>query len=59
MIKVLLADKLSPQTVELQEKIPKFDMVEHIGLPADLHKQKIQERAGADAVSVLKEFFNV
>lgn len=46
MIKVLLADKLSPQAVELQKKNPEFDMVENIGLPADLHTKKIQERAG-------------
>ncbi len=43
MIKVLLADKLSPWAVELLKEIPEFDTFENVGLPADLLKQKIQE----------------
>jgi D-3-phosphoglycerate dehydrogenase len=43
MIKVLLADKLSPRAVELLKEIPEFDTVENTGLPADILKQQIQD----------------
>lgn len=43
MIKVLLADKLSPRAVERLKEIPEFETVENTGLSPDALKQQLQD----------------
>jgi len=44
LIRVLLADKLTPKVVDSLKEIPDFEG---------------QERVGLDVISILKDFYNV